>query len=83
RGPDISADAAASLAGISADKTRILLRELTRCHLMSEHTPGRFVMHDLLRAYAAELSDAEHSSHEARGGPGVFLGRPAAPTATR
>ncbi|MEU8657318.1 tetratricopeptide repeat protein, partial [Actinoplanes philippinensis] len=29
--------------------------ELVRASLLSEHRPGRFVMHDLLRAYAADL----------------------------
>jgi tetratricopeptide (TPR) repeat protein len=31
------------------------LTELARAHLITEHAPGRYSFHDLLRAYAAEL----------------------------
>jgi DNA-binding SARP family transcriptional activator/tetratricopeptide (TPR) repeat protein len=54
-GPDVSAAAAASMAGISLADTRKALAELTRASLLAEPTPGRFTYHDLLRAYAAEL----------------------------
>jgi DNA-binding SARP family transcriptional activator/Flp pilus assembly protein TadD len=53
-GPDISTPAAASLAGVAADGLRAPLAELTRAHLLTEHAPGRYTFHDLLRAYAAE-----------------------------
>jgi DNA-binding SARP family transcriptional activator/Tfp pilus assembly protein PilF len=53
-GPEITAPAAASLAGLDLSVARRLLRELTRCHLLAEPAPGRFVFHDLLRAYATE-----------------------------
>jgi len=53
-GPDISAPAAASLAGVSARQTRQALNELTMANLVAEHAPGRYAFHDLLRAYAAE-----------------------------
>jgi len=49
--------AAASLAAIPATATEALLRELTRANLLTEHRPGRFACHDLLRAYAVELAD--------------------------
>jgi DNA-binding SARP family transcriptional activator/tetratricopeptide (TPR) repeat protein len=55
-GPDIAAPAAASLAGVSAQQAGDLLRSLTRASLLTEHVPGRFAFHDLLRAYAAELA---------------------------
>jgi DNA-binding SARP family transcriptional activator len=57
-GPDISAPAAASLAGISPAQARQALAELAGCHLVTEHLPGRFAVHDLLRAYAAEQAAA-------------------------
>jgi DNA-binding SARP family transcriptional activator len=57
-GPDISASAAASLAGTGEPEARRLLAELTRAHLITEHVPGRFALHDLLRAYAAEQAQA-------------------------
>jgi DNA-binding SARP family transcriptional activator len=57
-GPDITAPAAASLAGMSLPEARRLLRELARGHLVTEALPGRFACHDLLRAYAAEQARA-------------------------
>jgi DNA-binding SARP family transcriptional activator/tetratricopeptide (TPR) repeat protein len=60
-GPDVSVTAAASLAHVSARRARALLRELTRACLLTEHVPGRFACHDLLRAYAAELSRSQES----------------------
>lgn len=53
-GPDISASAAASVAGLPSARARAALGELTGSHLLNEHAPGRFAFHDLLRAYAAE-----------------------------
>jgi DNA-binding SARP family transcriptional activator len=58
-GPDITAQAAASLADLTGPETRRLLRDLTRCYLLSEHSPGRYTFHDLLRAYAAEQAAGE------------------------
>jgi tetratricopeptide (TPR) repeat protein len=55
-GPDISVPAAASLAGVPARQARALLAELTGNRLLTEHSPGRFGLHDLLRSYAGELS---------------------------
>jgi DNA-binding SARP family transcriptional activator len=57
-GPDISLAAAASLAGVPAGRARTFLDELSRAHLLTEHSPGRYALHDLLRAYAAELATA-------------------------
>jgi DNA-binding SARP family transcriptional activator len=65
-GPDITAAAAASLAGCDVAHARRLLRDLTREHLLTEHTPGRFVLHDLLRAYAAERATADDSAGDLR-----------------
>jgi tetratricopeptide (TPR) repeat protein len=53
-GPDITLPAAASLAGYDPDTSRHALDELTRAHLIIEHAPGRYTLHDLLRAYAGE-----------------------------
>ena len=53
-GPDISAPAAASLAGVPLAEARAALRDLTRASLIIESAPGRYGFHDLLRAYAAE-----------------------------
>jgi hypothetical protein len=56
-GPDISVAAAASLAGLPIRRTRESLGELTVSNLLLEHFPGRFVWHDLVRAYAIALAD--------------------------
>jgi tetratricopeptide (TPR) repeat protein len=55
-GPDVSAAAAASLAALPLSGVSPLLAELTWANLLVEHSPGRYTFHDLLRAYAAELS---------------------------
>ncbi len=63
-GPDISMPAMASLAGLDPARVRRLVDEMVRAHLMVEHSPGRYAMHDLLRAYAVEqarLGDAVES----------------------
>ncbi|HXW45769.1 MAG TPA: BTAD domain-containing putative transcriptional regulator [Streptosporangiaceae bacterium] len=52
-GPDLSVPAAASLAAMPAGLTRHALAELVTSSLLSENA-GRYGMHDLLRAYAAE-----------------------------
>jgi DNA-binding SARP family transcriptional activator/tetratricopeptide (TPR) repeat protein len=61
RGPDITAPAATSLAGLPAAAVRRSLDELVHAHLVAEHVPGRFALHDLLRRYAAELAEAQES----------------------
>ncbi|GAB3399427.1 BTAD domain-containing putative transcriptional regulator [Flindersiella endophytica] len=63
-GPDISAPAAASLAGVPPKQVRPVLAELTQTHLISEHMPGRYTFHDLLRAYAAELAHTRDTQIE-------------------
>ncbi|SCL58233.1 AfsR/SARP family transcriptional regulator [Micromonospora peucetia] len=63
-GPDLGAVAAASLAGVPPSRVRPLLAELAYAHMVTEHTPGRYAMHDLLRAYAVERTDIEEDSAE-------------------
>jgi DNA-binding SARP family transcriptional activator/DNA-binding XRE family transcriptional regulator len=53
-GPEISAQAATSLAALPPHQASNVLAELTAAHLLSEHLPGRFAFHDLVRSYAAE-----------------------------
>jgi DNA-binding SARP family transcriptional activator len=55
-GPDIAVAAAASLTGTTMDAVRPVLSTLARAHLIEECAPGRFALHDLLRAYAARLT---------------------------
>ncbi|HET7013443.1 MAG TPA: BTAD domain-containing putative transcriptional regulator [Streptosporangiaceae bacterium] len=63
-GPDISVNAAASLAGLSSGQARQLLAELARANLLLEYAPARYSFHDLLRAYASELALSRESEQE-------------------
>ncbi|MEU5672972.1 tetratricopeptide repeat protein, partial [Micromonospora sp. NPDC047753] len=56
--PDVSAAAAASLAGAPPHLIRPALDELARANLLAERSPNRFRCHDLLRAYGEELTRA-------------------------
>ena len=53
-GPDITAPAAAALLGTGPDRARAALDALAMANLAAEHVPGRYGLHDLMRAYAAE-----------------------------
>jgi tetratricopeptide (TPR) repeat protein len=66
RGPDISLPAAASLAALPPARTRSLLTELASASLIMEYRPGRYILHDLLRAYAAEQAAALCDEEETR-----------------
>ncbi|MFB6981584.1 AfsR/SARP family transcriptional regulator [Streptomyces scopuliridis] len=57
--PDIGLLAAAGLSGAGPSRTRGLLRHLEGVHLLHQHTPGRYRMHDLVRLYAAERGQLE------------------------
>jgi DNA-binding SARP family transcriptional activator/tetratricopeptide (TPR) repeat protein len=72
-GPDVSAAAAASLARLPVQEARRRLGDLARAHLLTEHAPGRFSSHDLLRAYAAELTESAESEAERRAATGRML----------
>ena len=60
-GPSITEGAAAALAGLPGGQARDLLRGLARGCLLTEPCPGRFVFHDLLRAYAAGQAEVADS----------------------
>jgi DNA-binding SARP family transcriptional activator len=57
-GPDVSVAATASLAGVPPAGAAALLGELARASLVGADSPGRYTRHDLLTAYAAELTAA-------------------------
>jgi tetratricopeptide (TPR) repeat protein len=65
-GPDISLHAAASLAGLDRKQARSAMAALVQACLVTEHLPGRFAFHDLLRAYATEQADSLESSADRR-----------------
>ncbi|MEV6610841.1 BTAD domain-containing putative transcriptional regulator [Kutzneria sp. NPDC051319] len=56
-GTTVGLTAAASTAGASVDHTVTTLRELASASLVVEELPGRYSMHDLVHAYAAELRE--------------------------
>lgn len=56
--PEITLRAAASLADTDLHITRRNLAELADHHLLVEHVSGRYTCHELLRAFAEELSSA-------------------------
>jgi tetratricopeptide (TPR) repeat protein len=64
--PDIALAAAAALAGRPPADTRLLLNELTEAALLAEPFPGRWKMHDLIRAYAGERARDEEPPTERR-----------------
>jgi tetratricopeptide (TPR) repeat protein/transcriptional regulator with XRE-family HTH domain len=72
-GPDISPAAAASLAAVDEPEARRLLAELARAHLVAEHVPGRYALHDLLRAYAADQARNTDSEPERAAAVGRVL----------
>jgi tetratricopeptide (TPR) repeat protein len=64
-GRDIDLDTAAALLGTDRPAARRLLGLLCRAHLVEESDLGRFGMHDLLRAYAAEQAATREDRHAA------------------
>jgi tetratricopeptide (TPR) repeat protein len=67
-GPYFDPYAVAALANTSLDQAQQMLDLLSRAHLIQAPHPGRYGMHDLLRAYATWLADAEDSKAEQRAG---------------
>ncbi|GAA3210053.1 ATP-binding protein [Dactylosporangium siamense] len=65
-GQDVDAHAAAALAGTDPVAAHDRLRELCRDHLLQEAAPGRYTMHDLIRAYAANRSGDDDSPADRR-----------------
>ena len=72
-GPDITAPAAASLAGITPDAVRSVLAELTRANLLAELTTDRYTSHDLLRGYASHLADTIDTAEQRHTATGRVL----------
>jgi tetratricopeptide (TPR) repeat protein len=61
-GPEITTAAAAALADIPTAQAAPLVGDLAAMSLLTEHAPGRYTMHSLLRAFAAELADSHESA---------------------
>ena len=65
-GPDLDPYAAAALTHTGLDQAQHLLDALVRAHLVQITGPGRYGMHDLLRAYATHLTHTEDAEDERR-----------------
>ncbi|MFE9848554.1 BTAD domain-containing putative transcriptional regulator [Streptomyces sp. NPDC005576] len=63
-GPDLSAPAAAGLAGLPLARTRRALASLISSCLVEQPLPGRYSLHDLLRGYATELAQTHDTPEE-------------------
>jgi tetratricopeptide (TPR) repeat protein/transcriptional regulator with XRE-family HTH domain len=63
---DFDVYAAAALTGTSLEHAAHLLSQLARTHLIQPTEPGRYGMHDLLRAYARELAGGTDGEHDCR-----------------
>ncbi len=63
-GPDATPAAVAALTGVPAATAARHLERLALAHLVQEHAPGRYRLHELLRRYAAERADLECSGEE-------------------
>ncbi|MDX3227932.1 BTAD domain-containing putative transcriptional regulator [Streptomyces sp. ME19-01-6] len=72
-GPDVTS---AGLLGEPVRRARALLAELSRAHLVTEDAPGRYRSHDLLRAYALELTVAHDTDEDRRAALHRLLAHP-------
>ena len=63
-GREVSGAAGGALADIPADRVWPVFAELCRAGLIAALTAGRFGLHDLLRAYAAQLSALQDQPSE-------------------
>jgi DNA-binding SARP family transcriptional activator/Tfp pilus assembly protein PilF len=63
-GPDLDRYAAAALADATVKQAERVLGVLTRAHLIQFAGPGRYGMHDLLRAYARDLGSVSETEDE-------------------
>ena len=63
-GPEFGTDAAAALLDGSTAQAKRLLDVLVGAHLIDQRAPGRYQLHDLLRAYAADQALHEESEQD-------------------
>jgi hypothetical protein len=63
-GPDFGVQVVAALADVPPHVAKHLLQSLKDAHLIQSSGHGRYQLHDLLRAYAAEQAEAEELQRE-------------------
>jgi len=72
-GPDVGPAAVASLAAVTPARAGQLLAQLAGAHLVTQPDPGRYALHDLLRAYAIELAGGPDAPGRRRAATGRLL----------
>ncbi|GAA3398820.1 AfsR/SARP family transcriptional regulator [Streptomyces roseoviridis] len=65
-GRDIGPEAAAALAGLPPDRAETLLEDLLDAHVLTQHRPGRYTFHDLLRGHALATAATEETPESRR-----------------
>jgi DNA-binding SARP family transcriptional activator len=73
-GPDLDLYVAAALTGLVPSVARRVLETLVRAHLLHRTGPGRYGMHDLLRAYATHMASTEESDADRQAAERRLLG---------
>jgi DNA-binding SARP family transcriptional activator/tetratricopeptide (TPR) repeat protein len=73
-GPDVTAGAAATLAGATLRQAERLLERLAGAHLLEPRGGGRYGFHDLLRLYARRRAEEEDSEPARQAALGRLLG---------
>ena len=63
-GPGHDSGRRSPAAGITPLLARVHLAELAHAHMVTEHEPGRYSFHGILRAYADELVHREDTEHD-------------------
>ncbi|HEY6739416.1 MAG TPA: BTAD domain-containing putative transcriptional regulator, partial [Actinopolymorphaceae bacterium] len=66
---------AAAAAGLELPRVRRALRRLVTSHLVEPYAPERYRLHDLVRAYAEEMTRREDSAREREQAVGRILDR--------
>ncbi|WP_433234959.1 tetratricopeptide repeat protein [Streptosporangium sp. CA-135522] len=64
-GTDLDAHTAAALADLPLEEAETILEDLLDAHMLLQHQPGRYTMHDLVRQYARDLHDPADSGRQA------------------
>ncbi|MCP2322853.1 DNA-binding SARP family transcriptional activator/Tfp pilus assembly protein PilF [Hamadaea flava] len=63
-GTDVTAEAVAALTSIPMDEAEAALGRLVQASLVIETSPARYLLHDLVKVYAAAVADRERTPAE-------------------